>query len=427
MSALRFTKGIQSFSTGSFDVAVLPRYGSGVVCISGAIEAGPWHAAPGKEPVAEILASLLDEGTKHRGREEFRTSLEMRGTSLNFWANGRYVMFSLLTTTHAVKDAVDLMFEALTEPALDEQARIQVIEREAATRIHDAEDTRLSARHALSRQLLKAESSGYRVDPLTERASTLSISADDVRTFFQTAFSGTVRIAVVGDIRPDDMEKILLNAGQMWKIDNRSTARSMIPNDSNSGIRKEFVSIPGKESVDVFVGAYVPLAPTDPKTPALLAAVDLLGGGFSDHLMQTVRDRDGLTYGTVARMRGRESGTGFYWFAWAMFGNTLFDKGMHTLQNEISVFLNAGIKEERFREKIAETEGRLAVSFSSHVSAVSEILSGMLVSNNPSDADSYVAALKSIDAKLVETVAQTYMPISALSAAGAIDSSGRLL
>lgn len=427
MSTLRYTKGIQTFETGSFRVAVLPRYGSGVVCLSGAIEAGPWHASPGKEPVAEILASLLDEGTKRRGRDEFRALLENRGTSLNFWANGRYVMFSLMTTTHALKDAVELTFEALTEPALQDEARMQVIEREASTRIHDAEDTRLSARHSLSRLLLKKDSAGYRVDPLTERANTLSISSDDVTTFFAHAFSGTVRIAVVGDVRPDDMEKILQSASKNWKSDTRSVARSMSPIEQKSEIIKEFISIPGKESVDVFMGAHVPLAFNDPKTPAFLAAVDLLGGGFSDHLMQTIRDRDGLTYGTVARMRGRESGSGFYWFAWAMFGNALFDKGIHALQNEISVFLNAGIKEDRFREKITETEGRLAVSFSSHISAVSEILSGMLISNNPSEADSYVSVLKEIDAGLVETVAKTYMPITAISAAGAIDSDGKLL
>jgi zinc protease len=223
------------------------------------------------------------------------------------------------------------------------------------------------------------------------------------------------------------MEHLLLEAGKGW---NHISAPSMRPVELNTlkGVsQKTFSSVPGKESVDVFMGSYIPLKSEDKETQAVLAALDLLGGGFSDHLMQTVRDRDGLTYGTLARIRGRESGNGFYWFAWAMFGNELFKKGIASLEREIGVFLDAGIDEKRYAEKIQELEGKLAVSFSSPLSAVSEIISGMLTTGNPSESDAFITKLKTIDAKAVESAARTYLKIDAVSAAGAIDIDGELL
>jgi predicted Zn-dependent peptidase len=222
--------------------------------------------------------------------------------------------------------------------------------------------------------------------------------------------SGSKR-AVVGDIRPEDMERLLLDAGKGWNHTSSSSMRSVELNTLKDTPQKTFSSVPGKESVDVFMGAYIPLKSEDKETPAVLAALDLLGGGFSDHLMQTVRDRDGLTYGTLARIRGRESGNGFYWFAWAMFGNELFKKGIASLEKEIGVFLDAGISDTRYAEKIQELEGKLAVSFSSPLSAVSEIISGMLTTGNPSESDAFVTKLKAIDAKAVEGAARQYLKI----------------
>ncbi|MBY0539058.1 insulinase family protein [Patescibacteria group bacterium] len=427
MSDLKFTRGITEFKTQAFNVAVLPRYGTGVVTLSGAIEAGPWHGSAQKGPVAEVLASLLDEGTKKRTREDFRNTLEQKGTSLNFWADGRFVMFTLRATTLALPEALSLLFEALTEPALNDASRIQVVERESAARLQDSEDTRLLARHALTRALFTPNSAGYRFAPLDERAQTLSVTSNDIKEFFKKAYCGPMKIAVVGDIRPEDMEHLLLEAGKAWNHTSASVMRPVELEPQKDAVQKTFSSVPGKESVDVFMGSYVPLKSEDKETPAVLAALDLLGGGFSDHLMQTVRDRDGLTYGTLARIRGRESGNGFYWFAWAMFGNTLFKKGTETLEKEIQVFLNAGIPQKRYEEKIQELEGKLAVSFSSPLSAVSEIISGMLTTGNPSESDAFVTKLKALDAKTVESAARKYLKIDAISAAGAIDTNGNLL
>ncbi len=427
MSDLQFTKGLTNFKTQAFTVAVLPRFGTGVVTISGAIEAGPWHAEAEKAPVAQVVASLLDEGTKRRTREDFRDLLEKEGTSLNFWADGRYVMFSLRATAHALPEALSLLFEALMQPALSETSRLQVIEREAAARLHDSEDTRLLGRHALTRLLFTQKSAGYRVAPLEEKTQTLAVSMADIQAFFKKTYCGPIHIAVVGDIRPEDMEHLLMESGKGWNALQSSSARSIEPAAQKHLPQKTFSSVPGKESVDVFMGSYVPLAPNDAETPAFLVGLDLLGGGFSDHLMQTIRDRDGLTYGTVARTRGRESGTGLYWFAWAMFGNQLFAKGAAALEKEIGVFLDAGITQKRYEEKVREIEGRLAVSFSNPLSAVSEIISGMLTTGNPSEADAYVIKLKAIDAKAVESAARRYMKVDAISAAGAIDANGALL
>ena len=427
MSNKKLTEGIVTITDAPFTGAVLPRKGSGVVVIDGALKAGPWQASPEKEPVAEIAAALLDEGTKKRSREAFRDALEARGTTLSFWADGGHLYFSLRALSKYLPEALTLLFEALNEAEIGEEQVRQVIEREAATKIHDAEDTKTEARHALTRLLYKKGSAGYRVDSLTERAQILAITRSDVLEFMKATYRGQILVSAVGDVDPEEFTRLLKDASKGWSSEGGVVGRTSEAADGNSAPLKTFVSIPGKESVDVYMGAPVHLLSTNPELTAFHVAIDLLGGGFSDHLMQTVRDRDGLTYGTFARTRNREAGGHLYWFAWSMFGNSLFEKGMEALQREIGVFLEKGISEKRLKEKAEEIRGRYAVLFSNPASAASEILTGLLTTGNPSEADAYTDAVDALSAKAVSEAARKHLLIRGIAAAGAIDANGKVL
>lgn len=423
----KLTENLISFEGKAYTASLLPRPGSGVVVLKGAIHAGPWHAEANMEPVSGIAASLLDEGTKFHGRESFRTTLEEKGIRVNFWAEDRYAYFSIMATKDALEQALSLVFEALSAPLIAEVSVTEVIEREAAQLVHESESTRSAARRAFSRLLFKENSAGYVVSAKEERAQTRHLKRSDVLSFIAENYRGRIVIAAVGDVEAGVLEKIITQNTKGWDSTHGSSARSVSILESPVKPGELFVSIPGKESVDVYMGSAVPLTPADPAFPALRVATDLLGGGFSDHLIQTVRDRDGLTYGTYARLSGRENGTGLLFGIWAMFGNSLFHKGTDALKRELAVFLKTGITPERLKEKIGEIEGRSAVLFSDHATALYEIFSGMLSIRNPASADLYIEKLHELDAKAVQTVAEKYLRIDAIAAAGAIDESGNLL
>jgi zinc protease len=423
----KLTEGLIQFEGNAYTASLLPRRGSGVVVLKGAIHAGPWHEELKKESAAGITASLLDEGTKFHSRESFRTSLEEEGIKVYFWAEDRYAFFSITATAKALPRALALTFEALSSPLLSEASVTEVIEREAANLLHDSESTRSEARRAFSRLIFKEGSAGYLVSADEERKHMRGLTRTDILSFISANYRGRIVLAAVGDVEASELERMINKNTSRWDHTHGASSRSVAITESPEKPNSLFISIPGKESVDVYMGSAFPMMPTDPAFPALRVATDILGGGFSDHLMQTIRDRDGLTYGTYARLSGKENGSGVSFGIWAMFGNALFHKGMKAIQDELEVFLKIGITSERLKEKVEEVEGRSAVIFSDHRSALYEILSGMLSVADPRSADTYISKLRELDADSVKKAAEKYLRIDAIAAAGAIDGNGKLL
>ena len=88
-----------------------------------------------------------------------------------------------------------------------------------------------------------------------------------------------------------------------------------------------------KENVDVFLGVAANVRVTDDKYVPLSVAAELLGsGGFTGHLMKTVRDRDGLTYGIYARLRDVSNNHPLLFMISATFGNALIKRRKRTLK-----------------------------------------------------------------------------------------------
>jgi zinc protease len=421
------TEGLNRFETQAVTGAYMKKPGTGIAVVLGAIHAGPWHAPLAKEPVADVVSSLLDEGTKSHGRDEYRMLLEHDGSRVAFWADGRYLYFSVTASVESLERALALCFEALKEPALAGEEIRQVILREAADSVHKSEETRSEASRAFSRLIFAPESAGYEVSAKDERSHILALSDEDVRAFVRDTYRGRIVVSAFADMDESVFSSLLEKATGGWNVTPAASGRApayLAAPDTN---RTLFVPIAGKESVDVFLGASLPMNPHDHQFPAFKVALDLLGGGFSDHLTQTIRDRDGLTYGTYARIRNVRDAEAMYWGAWAMFGNSLFEKGLSALKKEIGVFLDAGITAERLKEKVIEIEGRYAVRFSDMYSAANEVLTGLLAHGDPHAADNYLARIRELSPEEVEAAAKRHIRIDAIAAAGAIDEKGNLL
>lgn len=423
----KLTDGLVTFDGPAFTASLLPREQSGMVVLKGAIHAGPWHGSADTESVAEVATSLLDEGTTFHSRETFRTLLEAEGVRVYFGVEGRYAFFTITATTKALAHALSLTFEALKSPLVSEASVTEVIERESANLLHESERTRSESKYAFSRLIFKEGSSGYALSAKEERKNMRRLKRADVLSFISENYRGRIVIAAVGDTTASELEKLLKENTADWNHTHGASHKSVSVLESPEKPRELFISIPGKESVDVYMGAALPMPPTDPSFIPLRVAADMLGGGFSDHLMQTIRDRDGLTYGTYARIQGKQNSVGLSWSIWAMFGNALFHKGMQALQNELQVFLKTGITEVRLREKVEEVIGRSAVIFSDHHGALYEVFSGMLATGDPRSADTYLETLQTLDVPTIQKSAEKYLRIDAIAAAGAIDESGKLL
>jgi zinc protease len=80
--------------------------------------------------------------------------------------------------------------------------------------------------------------------------------------------------------------------------------------------------------------------------------------------MQTVRERDGLTYGVRSSLKGFDDKLDGYLRVWGTFAPNLLMRGIDTLARETALFLKAGLDESKLAAIKEEIEGSYAVSLS---------------------------------------------------------------
>ena len=126
--------------------------------------------------------------------------------------------------------------------------------------------------------------------------------------------------------------------------------------------------MPGKESVNVIIGAPSGLRPTDADYLPLAVGTSALGHGFTSRLVGTVRDTEGLTYGIAAGL----SGTGRFERAWAInatFAPKLLKQGLQSTRRELAAWHDKGVSQSDldYRKIALAGEHRVSLSTSSGV------------------------------------------------------------
>ena len=97
-------------------------------------------------------------------------------------------------------------------------------------------------------------------------------------------------------------------------------------------------SIAGKGSVDVVLAHHIPVYRDSALFAPLQVCNELLGGSFSSHLMQTVRDRDGLTYRAYSGLRDFDNYTSGILTLAGSFNSHNYQKGKDALVTELATF-----------------------------------------------------------------------------------------
>ncbi|MFO0984491.1 MAG: pitrilysin family protein [Planctomycetota bacterium] len=173
-----------------------------LVHYAAAIDAGSSRDPEGKEGLANLVASLLDQGTLTHPGEQFDTAVDNLGGSFTT-ATGRDVLS--VSATFLAKDQTlgrDLFLEALLEPALAEPDLEKARTRAVADLQAEAEEVADVATDFLYWKLF--ENSRYAHPPAGAQASLAKITHDDVVGFHRTYFIAPAMLVIAaGDLDPE--------------------------------------------------------------------------------------------------------------------------------------------------------------------------------------------------------------------------------
>lgn len=387
-----------------------------VVSIEGSVLGGPNHCD--NEMTAHLLAELLDAGTKSKKKHVLRELLSARGATLHFWASGDRLYFSASCFPEDVSFTLSLITECLAEPAL-KPAEI----RSAQTRIlgelsEESTKTKALAASLLTR-LMYPKGHIQRQSTVQEKQALVAkVGRPDILKLQKTIGSEGAVLAITGDI---EVKKVMTAARRA--LLQLPTAGAGIPakNTSLESYKPsaDFAQVADKANIDTYFGRPLSFTATSSEFLPFMVAASMLGGkGLSTgHLMRTIRERDGLTYGIYALPGGFQDGQEGYFQIWGTFSPERYDHSVEATKKEIKVFLTSGLTEDILASKKMEMAGRFLISLSTTRGLAQALHQTALEGRDLAYLSEYPKLLAAVTLKDVREMAGLFAP-EALSLAG---------
>jgi zinc protease len=245
-----------------------------------------------KPGVGNMVADLLDEGSGDLDSKTFHERLDRRAIELSFSSTRDAFRGSLRMLRDNKDEAFDLLRMALTSPHFEgadvERIRAQVL---SGLRRDTSNPTALA-----SRKFLEVTFGGH---PYGRQAngtleSVPKIDVADMKDYVRRVLAkDTLRIAVVGDIDPGTLGKLLDQT--FGGLPAKANLTPVADIDAAKPPRREFIPLDVPQTVVTFGGPGIKRH--DPNFMAGYVVNHILGGGgLSSRLYHEVREKRGLAY-----------------------------------------------------------------------------------------------------------------------------------
>lgn len=256
-----------------------------------------------KVGVANLMADLMNEGTKSKTPKELEEAIAQLGASIGISAGTESITITGNTLKRNYQKTIDLVKEMLLEPRWDEN-EFSLIKQSTISAIRQQEaNPNAIARNAYD-ILIYGKDNIRSKNILGSETSVSAITINDLESYYQNYISPSIStMHVVGDISQEDILKSLEDLNSKW------SAKSVtIPaNNTPSAPKKSkvyFYDVPNAKQSVVNIG-YPALAATDEDFyPATVMNYILGGGGFASQLTQQLREGKGYTYGVRSGFSG---------------------------------------------------------------------------------------------------------------------------
>ncbi len=254
---------------------------------------------------AELVAKMLTRGTKKHTREQFQDALDKLNVQLHIDAQPNLVLVAIEVRKPQLAEALNLVAEALKEPAFDTK-ELETLRREIVAEAEQKKADPIPLGFLTLQRSLAPWPKGHpfavpTFEDIIADANTIKLDAmKDFHSRFYGSQNGEV--AVIGDFDAADVQKQLEDLFGAWKAKEpfvriARAFHSVVPDVTT-------LDTPDKENAFMGLGYNFAMKDTDPDFPALVMADYMLGGGFlSGRVPQRLREKDGLSYGAGTMMQ----------------------------------------------------------------------------------------------------------------------------
>jgi len=263
-----------------------------MIAVNISFPAGSSYDPSAKPGLANMTASLIDEGAGDLASDAFKQALESRGIRFSAQADRDFIVVTLTTLKEHADEAFRLAALAFAHPRFDPEAVERIRAMILAGLKQEDEDPSRAAVNAWYAAYFGAHPYGRPANGTP--AGIAAIKPEDIKAFAADHFvRGGIKIAVSGDISEVQLKKYLQQL--FTPLPAKAVPVAAKPTTfGNAGTRTVVRNEAAPVAIFGFVG---PMRADADFIPAFVGNYILGGGGFSARLMEQVRDKRGLTYG----------------------------------------------------------------------------------------------------------------------------------
>lgn len=275
-------------------VLVLEQHSLPIVQIHALIKAGSAQDSSEKAGLANLVASLLDEGTTSRSAKQIAEQIDFVGGTLTTNASEDFTTASARVLKKDTELGFELLADIVLRPAFPEQELERVRSQILGEIQSEKDDPGRVAAKAFSQ--LVFDGHPYRWPVNGTEKSLPTITRADILEFFAREYRPNQTIlTIVGDITAEQARDQVVRHFGAWKRGDPSLRTVGDP----APIDKPVIRLIEKDltQATILVG-HLGISRTNPDFYAVTVMNYILGaGGFSSRLMDSIRDKQGLAYG----------------------------------------------------------------------------------------------------------------------------------
>ena len=279
-------------SPGGIEAWLIEDHTNPMLAVRFAFRGGSALDPVGKEGLADMASTLLDEGAGDLGSQAFQRRLESLAVTLRFDAGLDSFGGRMRTLTRTRDDAFDLLRLAVSAPRFDpepvERMRAQLL---ANLRVKSEDPDTLASR-ALFKALFPNDPYGRPAEG-TE-ATIAKITIDDLRGFVARRLArDNLVVGVVGDIAPAELSVLLDRTFGALPVHAADWRQGPVKPAAPKGVTVIAKTVPQSSIAFAQRG----LMRDDPDFYTAYVLNHMLGGGgFTSRLYDSIREKRGLAY-----------------------------------------------------------------------------------------------------------------------------------
>ncbi|MCJ8163906.1 insulinase family protein [Pontibacter sp. E15-1] len=301
-----------------------------------------------KAGYVQAAGQMMRTGTTNRTKDQFDEQVDFIGADLGFSSTG----FNASALKKHLPTLLDLTTDALLHPKFT-QEELDKVKKQMKSSLAQQKENPDAIASRTRNMVLYGKNHPY--GELMTEETVDNFTLQDIQSYYDTYYRPNIGyLAVVGDVTPKEMKKLLKKSLQKWEKGNVQEMNFDLPQQP-AQTQVVIVDRPSAVQSSLVLTNPADLKPGAPDAVAASLMNNILGGGMDSRLFKNLRETHGYTYGAYSSVNNDEILGRFN--ANANVRNAVTDSAVVEFMSELNKIRNERVSDEELRDAKAYIMG----------------------------------------------------------------------